>query len=154
MYKFRSMTDGGDESENPNIREMGASAKRLAGARDDDPRLKGKAIWRVTRVGKLLRTTSIDELPQLWNVLRGDMSLVGPRPPLPDEVAAYEEWHKKRLAVSPGITGMWQVSGRSDLPFDEMVWLDFAYVDSWSLWLDFSILVQTVPAVLSRRGAY
>jgi lipopolysaccharide/colanic/teichoic acid biosynthesis glycosyltransferase len=105
-------------------------------------------------VGKLLRTTSIDELPQLWNVLRGDMSLVGPRPPLPEEVAVYEEWQKKRLAVAPGITGMWQVSGRSDLPFDEMVWLDFAYVDSWSLWLDFSILLRTIPAVLSRKGAY
>jgi exopolysaccharide biosynthesis polyprenyl glycosylphosphotransferase len=154
MYKFRSMTCNEDETENPNVAELGAAARRLAGARDSDPRLKSKAVWRVTRVGKFLRTTSLDELPQLWNVLRGDMSLVGPRPPLPDEVAAYEEWQKKRLAVSPGITGMWQVSGRSDLPFDEMVWLDFAYVDSWSLWLDFSILVQTVPAVLSRRGAY
>jgi len=114
----------------------------------------GKPVWRMTRVGKFLRCTSIDELPQLWNVLRGDMSLVGPRPPLREEVAAYEEWQKKRLAVSPGITGAWQVSGRSDLPFDEMVWLDFAYVDSWSRWLDLGILVRTVPAVLSRRGAY
>lgn len=153
MFKFRSMTDGIDECDAKAAAATGDKA--MAGARgDDDPRLKGKAVWRVTRVGQFMRTTSIDELPQLWNVLRGDMSLVGPRPPMPDEVAWYQEWHKRRLAVSPGLTGMWQVSGRSDLPFDEMVWLDCAYVDSWSLWLDFSILLQTVPAVLSRRGAY
>jgi exopolysaccharide biosynthesis polyprenyl glycosylphosphotransferase len=154
MYKFRSMSEGAEDDDNPYAREMSATAKRLVGARDGEPRLKGKALWRVTRVGKFLRSTSIDELPQLWNVLRGDMSLVGPRPPLREEVAEYEEWHRKRLAVSPGITGVWQVNGRSDLPFDEMVWLDFGYVDSWSLWLDFSILLRTVPAVLSRRGAY
>ena len=154
MYKFRSMTEGQDESDNPHAREMSDAAKSLVGPSGGAARLKAKAVWRVTRIGKVLRTTSIDELPQLFNVLRGDMSLVGPRPPLPEEVAAYEEWHRKRLAVSPGITGMWQVKGRSDLPFDEMVWLDNAYVDSWSLWLDFSILLRTVPAVLSRRGAY
>jgi len=154
MHKFRSMTDNPDECLDPAPTPPGEEARRLAGARSNDKRLKPKAVWRVTRVGQFLRTTSIDELPQLWNVLKGEMSLVGPRPPLPEEVAEYAEWQRKRLAVSPGITGMWQVSGRSDLPFDEMVWLDFAYVDSWSLWLDFSILLQTVPAVLSRRGAY
>jgi exopolysaccharide biosynthesis polyprenyl glycosylphosphotransferase len=154
MFKFRSMTDDVDECD-AKAAAAAAGEKAMAGARgDDDPRLKGKAVWRVTRVGQFMRTTSIDELPQLWNVLRGDMSLVGPRPPMPDEVAWYQEWHKRRLAVSPGLTGMWQVSGRSDLPFDEMVWLDCAYVDSWSLWLDFTILLQTIPAVLSRRGAY
>jgi len=153
MFKFRSMTDDVDECDAKAA--AAAGEKAMAGARgDDDPRLKGKAVWRVTRVGQLMRTTSIDELPQFWNVLLGDMSLVGPRPPMPDEVAWYQEWHKRRLAVSPGLTGMWQVSGRSDLPFDEMVWLDCAYVDSWSLWLDFTILLQTIPAVLSRRGAY
>jgi exopolysaccharide biosynthesis polyprenyl glycosylphosphotransferase len=153
MFKFRSMTHGVEGDAEPSG-GLDPAAVSFAGARDDDPRLTGKAIWRVTRVGKFLRTTSIDELPQLWNVLRGDMSLVGPRPMLVPEVSAYEEWHRKRLAVSPGITGMWQVRGRSDLPFDEMVWLDSAYVDSWSLWLDFSILLRTIPAVLSRRGAY
>jgi exopolysaccharide biosynthesis polyprenyl glycosylphosphotransferase len=153
MYKFRSMADDADGDNK-------AFAGRLSDANEHFPGahagqcLLGKPTWRMTRVGKFLRTTSLDELPQLWNVLRGEMSLVGPRPPLPEEVAAYEEWHGKRLGVSPGITGMWQVSGRSDLPFDEMVWLDFAYVDSWSPWLDLSILLRTVPAVLSRRGAY
>lgn len=153
MYKFRSMTDDSSQDCAELAHKLSEAAEDFTPVRDD-PRLKGKPDWRMTRVGRFLRVTSIDELPQLFNVLRGDMSLVGPRPPMPEEVASYEEWHKKRLAVSPGITGIWQVSGRSDLPFDEMVWLDFAYVDSWSLWLDFSILLRTVPAVLSRRGAH
>ena len=112
----------------------------------DDPRL--------TRVGRILRRWSLDELPQLYNVVRGEMSLVGPRPATPDEVAQYEEWHLKRLAVHPGITGLWQVSGRSDLPFDEMVLLDIYYVENWSVAMDTMILLRTVPKWLSGEGAY
>ena len=109
---------------------------------------------RVTPVGRFLRRFSIDELPQLWNVLRGEMSLVGPRP-LPDrDYQRLEEWHKKRYLVLPGITGLWQVSGRADLDFDDLVRLDFLYLERWSVFLDLSILVKTVPAVFSRRGAF
>ncbi|HUE75837.1 MAG TPA: sugar transferase, partial [Chloroflexota bacterium] len=112
----------------------------------DDPRR--------TRVGRHLRRFSIDELPQIFNVLNGDMSLVGPRPPFPHEVEKYDEWHLTRLEVSPGITGLWQVSGRSNLPFDEMVLLDIWYIENWSLGLDFKILARTGPAVLLGTGAY
>jgi lipopolysaccharide/colanic/teichoic acid biosynthesis glycosyltransferase len=109
---------------------------------------------RVTPIGGLLRRFSIDELPQLWNVLRGEMSLVGPRPlPLRD-YERLEDWHKKRYLVLPGITGLWQISGRSELDFDDLVRLDFLYLERWSVFLDLSILVKTVPAVLSRRGAF
>ena len=109
---------------------------------------------RTTRVGRYMRRFSLDELPQVWDVLRGDMSLVGPRPALLDEAAMYEDWHKRRLDVAPGITGLWQVSGRSDLTFDEMVLLDTYYIENWSPWLDFKILVRTIPSVLLARGAY
>ncbi|HMM49008.1 MAG TPA: exopolysaccharide biosynthesis polyprenyl glycosylphosphotransferase [Miltoncostaeaceae bacterium] len=109
---------------------------------------------RITRVGHLLRRLSIDELPQLWNVIRGEMSLVGPRPlPLRD-YELLDEIHKKRYLVLPGITGLWQVSGRSDLSFDDLVRLDFYYIESWSIWLDITILARTIPTVFSRRGAY
>lgn len=110
---------------------------------------------RITKIGRFLRRTSLDELPQLLNVLKGDMSLVGPRPPVAYEFAVYEHWHKHRLvAVRPGITGLWQVAGRSRVTFDEMVRLDLRYATSWSLWLDISILLQTPRAVLSGQGAY
>lgn len=110
---------------------------------------------RITRVGRILRKTSLDELPQLFNVLIGQMSLVGPRPPLPYEFAAYEIWHRRRLLEArPGITGLWQVSGRSHTKFDEMVRLDLRYAKSWSLLLDFKIIMQTPRAVLSGAGAY
>jgi lipopolysaccharide/colanic/teichoic acid biosynthesis glycosyltransferase len=112
----------------------------------DDPR--------VTRPGRLIRRLSIDELPQLWNVLRGQMSLVGPRPPLPHEVARYSTDMSRRLRVRPGLTGLWQVSGRSDLSWDETVRLDLYYVDNWSMVQDLNILARTVSAVLSSRGAY
>ena len=109
---------------------------------------------RVTALGRLLRRFSLDEIPQLWNVLKGEMSLVGPRPPLPEEVARYEKWQRRRLSMKPGLTGLWQVSGRSDLPsFDQWMELDLAYIDNWSLALDFKILLRTIPTVLSGRGA-
>jgi lipopolysaccharide/colanic/teichoic acid biosynthesis glycosyltransferase len=109
---------------------------------------------RVTPVGRLLRRFSIDELPQLFNVIRGEMSLVGPRPLPQRDYERLEDWHKKRYLVLPGITGLWQVSGRSDLDFDDLVRLDFLYLERWSVFLDLSILVKTVPAVLTRRGAF
>ena len=113
---------------------------------DDDPR--------ITRVGRFIRRTSIDELPQFWNVLRGDMSLVGTRPPTLDEYEQYDSHHKRRLSMKPGITGLWQVSGRSDIQdFEEVVKLDVAYIDHWSLALDMRILFKTVGVVLRRTGA-
>lgn len=108
----------------------------------------------MTPVGKLLRRLSLDELPQLGNVLRGEMSLVGPRPLPQRDYDRLEEWHKKRYHVLPGITGLWQVSGRSDLDFDDMVRLDFLYLERWSVSLDLSILVKTIPAVFGRHGAF
>jgi len=105
-------------------------------------------------VGRFLRRASLDELPQLYNVLRGDMSLVGPRPPLPTEVEHYEAWHKKRLEVSPGMTGLWQVSGRSELTFDEMVLLDIYYIENWSAALDTEIFLRTIPRIIFGNGAY
>ena len=110
---------------------------------------------RVTKVGGFLRKTSIDELPQFFNVLKGDMSLVGTRPPTVDEVSAYERSHWRRISIKPGITGMWQVSGRSDIKdFEEVVRLDTQYIDDWSVWLDIKILIRTVLLVFSHKGAY
>jgi lipopolysaccharide/colanic/teichoic acid biosynthesis glycosyltransferase len=109
---------------------------------------------RVTGVGSLLRRFSIDELPQLWNVLRGEMSLVGPRPLPQRDFDLLEDWHRQRYRVLPGITGLWQVSGRADLDFDDLVRLDFVYLERWSVGLDLLILLKTFPAVIARRGAY
>jgi lipopolysaccharide/colanic/teichoic acid biosynthesis glycosyltransferase len=109
---------------------------------------------RMTRVGRFLRRYSLDELPQLFNVVQGRMSLVGPRPLPQRDFDQLEEWHKKRYLVLPGLTGLWQVSGRSELDFDDLVRLDFLYLERWSVFLDLSILVKTVPAVFSRRGAF
>lgn len=141
------------------FRTMVADAEaRLAEVRDrneaDGPLFKIRDDPRVTRVGRWLRRFSLDELPQLWNVLRGEMSLVGPRPALPSEMGAWSEELHGRLRVRPGITGMWQVGGRSEASFEEYVRLDLYYVDNWSLWIDLAILAKTVPAVLARRGAY
>jgi lipopolysaccharide/colanic/teichoic acid biosynthesis glycosyltransferase len=108
---------------------------------------------RITKVGRTLRKYSLDELPQLWNVLRGDMSLVGPRPPVPQEVDQYKTFERRRLSMRPGLTCIWQVSGRSDVEFDRWVQLDFQYIDSWSLGLDAKILLQTIPAVVRGDGA-
>ncbi|MBK7780788.1 MAG: sugar transferase [Ardenticatenia bacterium] len=144
FFKFRSM-------------QMGAHG-RLDSLRAvneaSGPLFKMKRDPRVTRVGRWLRRYSLDELPQLWNVLKGDMSMVGPRPPIPDEVERYAPWHRRRLEMAPGLTGLWQVSGRSDLNFDEMVMLDLYYAENWSLGLDLKILLRTVPTVLLGTGAY
>jgi exopolysaccharide biosynthesis polyprenyl glycosylphosphotransferase len=144
MLKFRSM---GTTAETERLALV--AAHQPAGVlfkMQEDPR--------VTRLGRWLRRYSIDELPQLWNIVAGDMSLVGPRPALPDEVARYDIEPRRRLAVKPGLTGLWQVSGRSDLSWEESVRLDLRYVDNWSLRLDASILVRTVSAVLRHQGAY
>jgi lipopolysaccharide/colanic/teichoic acid biosynthesis glycosyltransferase len=119
----------------------------------DGPVFKIKNDPRFTGIGQFLRTTSIDELPQLFNVLKGDMSLVGPRPPLMKEVAQYLPWQRKRLSVMPGITCLWQVTGRNEIKFDEWMQLDLQYIENWSLVLDCKILLRTATAVLSRRGA-
>jgi exopolysaccharide biosynthesis polyprenyl glycosylphosphotransferase len=142
--KFRTMLNNADEAQEelePLNEQNGALFKIK-----DDPRL--------TRVGRVLRRFSLDELPQLVNVIRGEMSLVGPRPLPIRDYQRLEEWHKKRYLVLPGITGLWQVSGRSELDFDELVRLDFLYVEQWSIFMDLTILVKTIPAVFSRRGAY
>jgi exopolysaccharide biosynthesis polyprenyl glycosylphosphotransferase len=147
MFKFRTMVAEADAlldqlaAEN----EVAEDGGRLFKIRDDP---------RITRVGRFLRRSSLDELPQVFNVYRGEMSLVGPRPPLPREVQNYEIHHFCRLKGMPGITGLWQVSGRSELSFEEMVRLDQYYLENWSLALDLSILVKTVSVVLRRKGAY
>ncbi|MFT6097647.1 MAG: lipopolysaccharide/colanic/teichoic acid biosynthesis glycosyltransferase [Arenicella sp.] len=115
---------------------------------------KMKRDPRITRVGALIRKTSIDELPQLVNVLKGEMSLVGPRPPLPSEVSEYSRADRRRLAVTPGITCIWQISGRSDIPFEQQVKLDIQYIEKQNLWFDLWVLLKTIPAVLKARGAY
>jgi lipopolysaccharide/colanic/teichoic acid biosynthesis glycosyltransferase len=144
MFKFRTMVQGAAEQQ-VELEERNEAPGALFKIRDDP---------RVTRVGKLLRKISLDELPQLLNVLWGEMSLVGPRPlPLRD-YERLEAWHRKRYLVLPGITGLWQISGRSNLHFDDLVRLDFYYIENWSIWLDISILVKTPVAVLSGRGAY
>ncbi len=144
MWKFRSMVNG-----------AGKKKDELLGKNEQTgPLFKMQNDPRVTRVGRFIRRYSLDELPQIYNVLRGDMSLVGPRPPLPREVAEYTDWHTKRLGVMPGITGLWQVLGRSELTFDEMVSLDLNYIWNWSPWLDISIMARTVGAVVHGRGAY
>jgi exopolysaccharide biosynthesis polyprenyl glycosylphosphotransferase len=107
---------------------------------------------RITRTGRRLRALSLDELPQLWNVLRGEMSLVGPRPPLPREVDEYDIWHRRRLSMKPGITGLWQVAARHEPEFDRWVRMDLDYIDRWSLWMDLKIIVRTIPAILASEG--
>ena len=143
VLKLRTMVTGAEDQ----------LAELLTSNEADGPLFKMKDDPRVTRVGRFLRATSIDELPQLWNVLRGDMSLVGPRPALPHETEAWDALLAHRLRVKPGITGMWQVSGRSDTSFEDYTRLDLYYVDNWSLATDVAILARTVPAVLLRRGA-
>jgi exopolysaccharide biosynthesis polyprenyl glycosylphosphotransferase len=154
FYKFRTMrTNADDTSHREFQRQYIAGQPEIKLASDGKPVYKLQADPRITRVGRWLRRLSLDELPQLLNVLRGDMSVVGPRPPIPYEVEAYELWHRKRLDMKPGMTGLWQVSGRNRLPFDEMVRLDLFYIENWSLLLDLKIILRTLP-VMMRGDAY
>jgi exopolysaccharide biosynthesis polyprenyl glycosylphosphotransferase len=143
MYKFRSMVDNAEQLrvEMEPLNEM------------DGPVFKSSRDPRITTIGKIIRRFSIDELPQVFNVLRGDMSLVGPRPPLPQEVARYERWQRRRLSMKPGMTCLWQISGRNEVSFEDWMKLDLTYIDNWSLLLDLKILLKTVPVVLLGRGA-
>lgn len=143
MYKFRTMVADAEERQ----REL-MHLNEMTG-----PVFKLKLDPRVTFIGRFLRRFSLDELPQLLNVLRGDMSLVGPRPPIPSEVAKYQRWQRRRLSMKPGLTCLWQISGRNHLDFDRWMQLDLEYIDSWTPWLDLKILLKTVPAVLTGRGA-
>ena len=143
LLKFRSMVQDAEARQKELLaqNQMNGPVFKLR----DDPR--------VTRIGWILRRTSLDELPQLLNVLRGDMSLVGPRPPVPDEVERYQRWQRRRLSMRPGLTCLWQVRGRNEIDFDAWMRMDLEYIDRWSLWLDAKILLRTIPAVLSGRGA-
>jgi len=143
MLKFRTMRLDADR-----LRDM------VENEHKDGPVFKNRLDWRTTRVGKFLRRTSIDELPQLLNVLVGQMSLVGPRPPLPREVAEYRTWHLRRLAVLPGLTCLWQVSGRSEIGFHDWMCMDIWYVTNQSLWIDLKMLLLTPRSVVTCRGAY
>jgi lipopolysaccharide/colanic/teichoic acid biosynthesis glycosyltransferase len=144
MFKFRTMR--ADAAELQAQLEEANEAKGALFKLRDDPR--------VTRVGASLRRLSLDEIPQVLNVLRGEMSLVGPRPLPIRDFGLLEDWHRKRYLVLPGMTGLWQVARRSDLEFDDLVRLDFYYLENWSIWLDISILLRTIPAVVAARGAY
>jgi exopolysaccharide biosynthesis polyprenyl glycosylphosphotransferase len=143
LYKFRSMDANAEERKSDllHLNERDGPAFKI----ENDPR--------ITRIGRFIRKTSIDELPQLFNVLSGEMSLVGPRPPLPEEVKKYEWLFRKRLSVKPGVTCIWQISGRNNVSFDRWMEMDHEYVENWSVWLDLRILVRTIPAVLFSRGA-
>ncbi len=143
LYKFRTMCADAEHKKDAltNRNEMNGPVFKIA----DDPR--------VTRIGRFLRKYSIDEVPQFINVLRGDMSLVGPRPPLPKEVSEYDPWQHRKLSVRPGVTCLWQVNGRNQIDFDEWMRLDLEYIDNWSLWLDAKILARTIPAVIKGSGS-
>lgn len=155
FYKFRTMVHNAD----PEIHRryvqslIRQQAENGSQGPTTAPVYKLEKDPRITRVGAFLRRTSLDELPQFLNVIKGEMSLVGPRPPLPYEVQEYQEWHLTRLAVLPGITGPWQVRGRSRVTFDEMVRMDIDYIVHRSMWLDMKILILTIPAVLGGHGA-
>jgi lipopolysaccharide/colanic/teichoic acid biosynthesis glycosyltransferase len=143
-FKFRTMREHAEQTQD-DLEPLNELSGALFKIRNDP---------RMTTVGRFLRRFSLDELPQLVNVIRGEMSLVGPRPLPMRDFERLEDWHKKRYLVLPGITGLWQVSGRAELDFDDLVRLDFLYLERWSIWLDLSILLKTIPAVLSRRGAF
>jgi len=141
MVKFRSMVNGAEAQLEELLSQNVINGHAFKMPHDP----------RITRLGRFLRRTSLDELPQLWNVLRGQMSLVGPRPPLPAEVERYDIWHRRRLSMTPGMTGLWQVRGRREADFNRWVEYDLNYIDSWSLWLDLKILAQTIPAMIAGR---
>lgn len=144
MYKFRSMVVNAEE-----LKEKLAAQNEMSG-----PMFKMKDDPRVTKVGKFIRKTSIDELPQLWNVLKGDMSLVGPRPSLPKEVAQFEEWMYRRLEVKPGLTCYWQVSGRNNIDFEDWMNLDIRYVEERNLWIDIKLIFKTVGVLFGDKNAH
>ena len=143
MYKFRSMVVNAEE-----LKEKLAHQNEMSG-----PMFKMKDDPRVTKVGKFIRKTSLDELPQLWNVLKGDMSLVGPRPSLPKEVAQFEKWMYKRLSVKPGLTCFWQVSGRNNIDFEDWMKLDIKYVDERNIWIDIKLIFKTVLVLFGDKNA-
>jgi exopolysaccharide biosynthesis polyprenyl glycosylphosphotransferase len=144
LFKFRSMVRDAEQ--------LRAELDQYNEA--EGPIFKMRKDPRITPVGRWLRRFSLDELPQLWNIVRGDMSFVGPRPPLPDEVAQYEKWQRRRLRMRPGLTCLWAIEGRSRIRFDRWMELDLAYIDNWSLWLDLKIFLKTIPYVLRGRGAF
>jgi exopolysaccharide biosynthesis polyprenyl glycosylphosphotransferase len=156
FYKFRTMEHNSDDAIHRQFAAMFINGDEEGCRRRNGDRkiFKMSQDPRVTRIGSWLRRTSLDELPQIFNVLRGDMSLVGPRPPIVYELEHYQPWHMERLKVTPGLTGLWQVSGRSSVPFEEMVRLDVHYINHWSLWMDLRILLKTVPVVLQGTGGY
>jgi lipopolysaccharide/colanic/teichoic acid biosynthesis glycosyltransferase len=142
LFKFRTMVVGAEQRR-----------KELFEQSRDPGWLKLDHDPRITTVGRFLRLTSLDELPELWNVLKGDMSLVGPRPLIASEDSQIGGWARSRLDLTPGITGLWQVLGRTNIPFEEMIKLDYLYVTNWSLWTDVRLILKTLPVVLTRRGA-
>jgi exopolysaccharide biosynthesis polyprenyl glycosylphosphotransferase len=144
LYKFRSMINNAEQmrAELHQLNELDGPVFKIS----DDPR--------ITTVGRWLRRFSLDELPQLWNVFRGDMSFVGPRPAVPEEVEQYEDWQRRRLRMRPGLTCTWVLEGRNHVDFNRWMQLDLKYIDNWSLWLDTKIFLRTIPIVLSGRGAY
>ena len=144
MYKFRSMVVNAEE-----LIEKLAHQNEMSG-----PMFKMKDDPRVTKIGKFIRKTSIDELPQLWNVLKGDMSLVGPRPSLPKEVKQFEKWMYKRLTVKPGLTGYWQVSGRNNIDFEDWMNLDISYVEDRNIWIDIKLIFKTAFILFGDKNAY
>jgi exopolysaccharide biosynthesis polyprenyl glycosylphosphotransferase len=157
FYKFRSMVWNTDDQIHREYvtNLIKGDLEKINQGEKGTPLFKMVSDPRITRVGKIIRKTSIDELPQFFNVLKGEMSLVGPRPPLSYEVQKYEPWHLRRiLEVKPGVTGFWQVSGRSTTSFDEMVRLDLRYVQNWSTWVDLKIIVKTVKTVFGLKGAW
>lgn len=156
FYKFRSMYWNVDDQVHREYVNnlIKGNLEQINQGDGKEPLYKMKSDARITKIGKIIRKLSIDELPQFFNVLKGEMSLVGPRPPIPYEVEKYEPWHLRRiLEVKPGITGLWQVGGRSTTSFDDMVRLDLRYVQTWSFWLDLKILLKTVRAVIRPKGA-
>jgi exopolysaccharide biosynthesis polyprenyl glycosylphosphotransferase len=155
FYKFRTMRADADDRLHREYQQKLIAGRPEANVGDGErPAYKLRSDSRVTRLGRVLRRLSLDELPQLLNVLLGDMSVVGPRPPIPYEVENYELWHRKRLDMKPGLTGLWQVSGRNRLPFEEMVRLDLFYIENWSLLLDLKIILRTLPVMLRGDDAY
>ena len=144
FYKFRTMVVGAEQLKE-RLMDQNVMQKIVFKVKDDP---------RITSIGKFLRKFSLDELPQLWSVFRGDMAVVGPRPPLVSELDKFESWHRRKLSVKPGLTCLWQISGRSEITdFDEWVRLDLEYIDNWSLWLDFKIFFKTIPVVVFGKGA-